>query len=197
MKTILSSQTKKAGGELDLAMGCSLPIHGLVNKPDDHLFKVLDDCGPHVSFPPCIFCAPCMLVSPHAPYPPAAPPSLLSSGSSCALSSPGLPFLSHFRLLKLYHPRRSQMPPCLWNLSLFWKVRVKPSCLYVPFPLYLRYFILLCRPAAYMPNCPGGCEPVESGDLAPLYHYFVPVEMESWQVVPHVPACEASYVHPH
>ena len=58
-------------------MGCSLPIHGLVNKPDDHLFKVLDDCGPHVSFPPCIFCAPCMLVSPHAPYPPPHPASSL------------------------------------------------------------------------------------------------------------------------
>lgn len=87
MKTILSSQTKKADGELDLAMGCSLPIRGLVNKRDDHLFKVLDDCGPHLSFPPCIFCAPCMLVSPHAPYPPPHP----------AASSPGellCPFLT-------------------------------------------------------------------------------------------------------
>lgn len=76
MKTILSSQTKKAGGELDLAMGCSLPIHGLVNKHDDRLFKVLDDCSPHLSFPPCILWAPYLLVSPHAPSP---PPHLASS----------------------------------------------------------------------------------------------------------------------
>ena len=123
------------------------------------------------------------------PHPPTHTYSFLSHGASVhALSSPGLPFPSRFCLLKLYPSRHSQMPPLLWNVSLFQKVSVKLSRLCAPFPLYLRYgtdFILLCMLAAYMPNCLGGCEPAESGDLAPSYPYFAPFKVESWQVVPH------------
>lgn len=117
----------------------------------------------HVSsvLPACSI--PMLPTHPHTQQPPLP--------GSFSLYSPGLPFLSRFRLLKLYHPRAAlrchlacETLPCSGRSELS--------------PL-ASVFSLLCTSAIsssfvgqlLMPNCPGGCEPAESGDFCP----FIPL----------------------
>ena len=64
-------------------------------------------------------------------------------------------------------------------------------------PLLWHRFYPLWLIATYMLDCPGGCEPADSGDLASSYPGFAPFKVESRQVISHWAGMCVLYVHLH
>lgn len=142
-----------------MAIGCHLPMSGLVNKLGDCLFKALDDGRPHCSSLPRVFVLPTYYPPPHSSLPPAG--SLLSQ-ASCLRSCPFLtwialpePFLPiEMIALKILSDATSCMMkpyPVPEAKSYILSLCAFPFCLHQGID-----FTLLCMLIAYLPHNPRG-----------------------------------------
>lgn len=145
VKTILNLWT----GELNLAIGCILPIYCLVSKPDGHLFKAQDDYSSHFAFLPPVS---------HAPY-------ILASVLFPHLDCPFQAFSAYWNYTsKILSDATSPVKPYPVLKGQSEALSLLCCLSFVPLLRYMD-FILLCVLTAYVPHCPRRLRACRSRDI--------------------------------